>query len=69
MFIPLHDANNLKHIKAQYVTLALIGINVMQPNYYDAVMETEYFIPACLVVAGFLATNYFFMKMMVNIKV
>ena len=49
--------------------LALIGINVMQPNYYDAVMETEYFIPACLVVAGFLATNYFFMKMMVNIKV
>jgi tight adherence protein B len=49
--------------------LALIGINVMQPNYYDAVMETEYFIPACLVVAGFLAANYFFMKMMVNIKV
>ena len=49
--------------------LALIGINVMQPNYYYAVMETEYFIPACLVVAGFLATNYFFMKMMVNIKV
>lgn len=28
MFIPLHDANNLKHIKAQYVTLTLIGINV-----------------------------------------
>jgi len=48
---------------------ALIGINVMQPNYYDAVMETEYFIPACLVVAGFLVTNYVFMKMMVNIKV
>ncbi len=49
--------------------LALIGINVMQPNYYDAVMETEYFIPACLVVGVFLATNYIFMKMMVNIKV
>lgn len=48
---------------------ALVGINVMQPNYYDAVMETEYFIPACLVVGGFLATNYIFMKMMVNIKV
>ena len=28
MFIPLHDANNLKHIALQYVTLALIGINV-----------------------------------------
>lgn len=29
MFIPLHDANNLKYIKLQYVTLALIAINVL----------------------------------------
>lgn len=29
MFIPLHDANSLKHIKLQYVTLSLIGINVL----------------------------------------
>lgn len=29
MFIPLHDANNLKHIKVQYVTLGLIAINVV----------------------------------------
>jgi membrane associated rhomboid family serine protease len=29
MFIPLHDANSLKHIKLQYVTLALIVINVI----------------------------------------
>jgi len=49
--------------------MALIGINVMQPNYYDAVMETEYFIPAALVVGVFLVTNYVFMKIMVNIKV
>ena len=28
MFIPLHDANALKHIRLQYVTLALIAINV-----------------------------------------
>lgn len=49
--------------------LALVGINVMQPNYYDEVMETDYFIPACLVVGGFLVTNYIFMKIMVNIKV
>lgn len=48
---------------------ALIAINMMQPDYYDAVMETEYFIPAVLVVAAFLAANYFFMKMLVNIKV
>jgi tight adherence protein B len=49
--------------------LALVGINVAQPTYYDAVMETEYFIPAVLVVVGFLVMNYVFMKMMVNIKV
>lgn len=29
MFIPLHDANSLKHIKLQYVTLALIATNVL----------------------------------------
>jgi membrane associated rhomboid family serine protease len=29
MFIPLHDANSLKHIKLQYVTIALIAINVL----------------------------------------
>ena len=27
MFIPLHDANNLKRIRLQYVTIALIAIN------------------------------------------
>ena len=29
MFIPLHDANGLEHIKRQYVTLALIALNVI----------------------------------------
>ena len=29
MFIPLHDANSLKHIKLQFVTLALIAANVI----------------------------------------
>lgn len=29
MFIPLHDANSLKHIKLQYVTVSLIGINIL----------------------------------------
>jgi len=49
--------------------LALAGINLAQPHYYDAVMETRFFMPAVLVVAGFLVTNYVFMKIMVNIKV
>jgi membrane associated rhomboid family serine protease len=29
MFIPLHDANHLRHIRLQYVTLGLIAANVL----------------------------------------
>ena len=29
MFIPLHDANSLKHIRLQYVTIGLIGLNTL----------------------------------------
>ncbi|MBY6201266.1 type II secretion system F family protein [Maritalea mobilis] len=49
--------------------LALIGINVMKPDYYADVIDTPAFIPACAVVAVMLAVNMVFMKMMVNIKV
>ncbi|NNF24723.1 MAG: pilus assembly protein TadB [Rhodobacteraceae bacterium] len=48
---------------------ALIVINMLEPNYYDDVKETEYFIPACFVVAGFLVANIFVMRALVNIKV
>ncbi len=49
--------------------VALVMINVIQPNYYDDVKETAYFIPACLIVAAFLVVNIFVMRMLVNIKV
>jgi len=49
--------------------VALVMINVIQPNYYDDVKETSVFIPACLVVAAFLVVNVFVMKALVNIKV
>lgn len=49
--------------------MALVGINVMQPDYYTEVKDTPYFIPACIVVAIFLTVNVIFMKIMVNIKV
>jgi tight adherence protein B len=49
--------------------LALIGINVMQPDYYADVMDSPAFIPACAVVAVMLALNVVFMRMLVNIKV
>ena len=49
--------------------LALIAINLIQPNYFDDVMETSIFIPACLVVAAFLVANLIVMRHLVNIKV
>ncbi|WP_210405370.1 type II secretion system F family protein [Rhodophyticola sp. CCM32] len=52
-----------------FPVLCLIGINVAQPDYYSEVMESEYFIPACAMVAVMLFINVIFMRMMVNIKV
>jgi tight adherence protein B len=49
--------------------VALVGINVAKPDYYDTVKDTEYFIPAALAVGVFLVVNIIYMKMMVNIKV
>ncbi|PWG17876.1 type II secretion system F family protein [Salibaculum griseiflavum] len=49
--------------------VALVMINVIQPNYYDDVRETSAFIPAALVVAGFLVANVIVMRRLVNIKV
>jgi tight adherence protein B len=49
--------------------VALVMINVIQPDYYSEVKTTSVFIPACLVVAGFLVVNIFVMKTLVNIKV
>jgi tight adherence protein B len=49
--------------------LALVGINVMQPDYYSEVMGTPVFIPACAVVGVMLVVNMIFMKILVNIKV
>ena len=48
---------------------ALVMINVIQPNYYVDVKETQFFIPAALIVAGFLIANVFIMRSLTNIKV
>lgn len=48
---------------------AMIGINVVDPNYYDPVMDHELFIPACVAVGVFLGVNLFVMRMLTNIKV
>jgi tight adherence protein B len=48
---------------------ALVMIQVVRPNYYDAVMGTPAFVPAALFVAVFLTINIIYMKVMTNIKV
>jgi tight adherence protein B len=48
---------------------ALIAINVLDPNYYDEVLDHPWFIPACIAVAVFLVANMLVMRMLVNIKV
>ena len=49
--------------------VAMIAVNVVEPTYFDEVMEAPVFIPACLVVAGLLIANLFVMRALVNIKV
>jgi len=49
--------------------VALIVINVGDPNYYDEVLDNPYFIPACFAVGIFLAANLFVMRMLTDIKV
>jgi len=49
--------------------VALVMINVIQPHYYDDVRETQFFIPAALIVAAFLVANVFIMRSLTNIKV
>ena len=49
--------------------MALIGIQLIKPDYYDEAMEHPWFIPACLVVGAFLILNLIVMRALVNIKV
>jgi tight adherence protein B len=49
--------------------VALVGIQLLDPNYYDEVMEHPWFVPACLVVGAFLVANLIVMRALVNIKV
>lgn len=52
-----------------FPVVALIAINVMDPHYYDEVLDHPLFIPACFVVGVFLTANLIVMKILVNIKV
>ncbi len=49
--------------------VALIVINVSDPNYYDEVRNHALFIPACFFVGIMLALNLYVMRVLTNIKV
>ncbi|MCZ7676418.1 MAG: type II secretion system F family protein [Roseovarius sp.] len=52
-----------------FPVLALVGIQLIKPDYYDEAMNHPLFIPACLAVGGFLVANIFVMRALVNIRV
>ncbi|MEM6726885.1 MAG: type II secretion system F family protein [Pseudomonadota bacterium] len=49
--------------------MALLGIQMVKPDYYDEAMLHPFFIPACLAVGGFLVANIFVMRSLVDIRV
>ncbi|NSX56006.1 type II secretion system F family protein [Parasulfitobacter algicola] len=54
---------------SSFPVVVMVLMNLVRPDYYDEVRETAVFVPACLVVAGFLIANIFVMRALVNIKV
>ncbi len=57
MFIPLHDANSLKRIKLQYVTIGLIAINVIV--YFSTNLGSEQFAIAAVYWLGYIPSVVF----------
>lgn len=48
---------------------ALFMITLVRPNYFDEVMQSPLFVPACFVIAAFLVLNIIVMRALVDIKV
>jgi membrane associated rhomboid family serine protease len=57
MFIPLHDANSLKHIKLQYVTIGLIVANVL--CYATALIGTDTLSLSAMYGLGFIPSTVY----------
>lgn len=57
MFIPLHDANKLKRIRLQYVTLGLIAANCLV--YLLTAVANDQFIEATVIGLGYIPATLF----------
>ena len=49
--------------------VAMLGISVLKPDYYDGVKDSPLFVPVAIVVFTFLGINVLYMRKMVNIQV
>ncbi|MEO0822878.1 MAG: pilus assembly protein TadB, partial [Pseudomonadota bacterium] len=49
--------------------IALLLVQLVKPDYYEAVDDHPLFIPGAIVTFVLLVLNVFFMRMLVNIKV
>ena len=54
---------------SMFPILALVGIQMVKPDYYDEAMLHPFFVPACIAVGGFLVANIFVMRQLVDIRV
>ena len=52
-----------------FPVVATIGLHLVKPDYFDAVRETAFFVPAAAAVLGFLVVNVLVMRRLVDIKV
>ena len=52
-----------------FPVIALLLVQVVQPDYYDRVSDHPFFLPGAILTVILLVVNVFFMRMLVNIKV
>ena len=55
------------NLLSAFPIVALMGINLVKPDYYDDVMQSPLFIPAVLIVVAFLVVNLLVMRALVDI--
>jgi tight adherence protein B len=52
-----------------FPVIALLAVQVVQPDYYDRVSDHPFFLPGAILTVILLVVNVIFMRILVNIKV
>lgn len=56
-------------VLAGFPVIAIIGLQIMKPDYFDPVLDHKYFVLGCVLVGVFILANLLAMKVLTNIKV